>query len=94
MDWLSWGFGLLAGVVVALIGKGVDIWQRGRVRELDIAALVGELRAGFAGLQLRQQVVERRLDKLSERINEMSRRIDDDDASNARKCVVIAGGCD
>lgn len=94
MDWLSWGFGLLAGIVVALVGKAIDIWQRGRVRELDIAALVGELRAGFAGLQLRQQVVERRLEKLSERINAMSRRIDDDVAIDAGKCVVIAGGRD
>lgn len=66
MDLVSWLLGLAAGLIVAIVGKTVDYWGRARARELDIAALVGELRAGFAGLSGRISGIERRMSSLED----------------------------
>ena len=78
MDWMSWVLGLAAGLVVAIVGKTIDYWGRVRARELDIAALIGELRAGFAGLSGRIAGIEHRMSSLEDWLathTEQERRI-------------------
>lgn len=69
--------GVVSALFVLLIGKAVDLWARSRARDLDIASIVGELRAGFSAQLLSHERLENRVDTLSRRIDKLDARMAD-----------------
>jgi hypothetical protein len=62
--------GIASGVGILLLGKLVDFVLSRRREELSQARLLGELRAGFAGITGRLALVETRLAALEERLDD------------------------
>lgn len=69
--------GVVSALFVLLAGKAVDLWAKSRARELDIASIVGELRAGFSAQLLSHERLESRVDTLSKRIDKLDSRLAD-----------------
>lgn len=73
---LSGFIGLASGLIIAVVGKAIDIWQRGRVRELDIARLVGEVHAHGEDFAARLRAIEQRVEGYDARLSSMNSKLD------------------
>lgn len=76
-DIVSAAIGLVSGLLVLTVGKAIDQWNTARARELDIATIVGELRAGFGSQMHRLQSLEDTVAGQSRQLSRLEARISD-----------------
>lgn len=67
--------GFVLGLLLMAVGKAIDQHNRDGQRDLNQAEILGELRAGFAGLSGRVTSLETRVCALCEELDEHSREL-------------------